>query len=74
MTTITGSSTPLAASDIADFKGGLRGQLLCPSDSGYDQARTIWNAHINKRPAMIVRCIGVADVIESVNFARDRDL
>jgi FAD/FMN-containing dehydrogenase len=74
MTTITGSSTTLAASDIADFKAGLRGQLLCPSDSGYDEARTIWNAHIDKRPAMIARCIGVADVIESVNFARDRDL
>ncbi|MDH3598560.1 MAG: BBE domain-containing protein, partial [Candidatus Tectomicrobia bacterium] len=64
MTTIAGSSTTLAASDIADFKAGLRGQLLCPSDSGYDDAHTIWNAHIDKRPAMIAPCIGVADVVE----------
>ena len=51
------------------FKAGLRGELLRPGDSGYDDARKIWNGMIDKRPALIVRCAGVADVIQCVNFA-----
>ncbi|MDB5824881.1 MAG: FAD-linked oxidase [Herminiimonas sp.] len=59
---------------IEDFKIRLRGQLLQPNDSGYDEARQIWNAMIDKRPALIVRCAGVADVMEAVAFARNHDL
>jgi FAD/FMN-containing dehydrogenase len=59
---------------IEDFKTRLRGQLLQPNDSGYDEARKIWNAMIDKRPAMVVRCAGVADVMEAVAFARNHDL
>lgn len=58
----------------AALKASLRGTLLHPADQGYDEARTIWNAMIDKRPAMIVRCAGVADVINAVNFARTHDL
>lgn len=52
----------------------LRGQLLRPGDEGYDAARTVWNAMIDRHPALIVRCAGPADVIAAVNFARDHNL
>ncbi len=52
----------------------LRGQLLRPGDGGYDAARSVWNGMVDKRPSLIVRCAGVADVIDSVNFARTNNL
>jgi FAD/FMN-containing dehydrogenase len=64
----------LAAGTIEAFRATLRGALLCPGDSGYDDARRIWNAMIDRRPALIARCAGVADVIQAVHFARERDL
>jgi hypothetical protein len=48
--------------------------LMAPGESGYDDARQIWNGMIDKRPALIARCRGVADIINSVNFARAHDL
>src|SRR5262245_44749435 len=68
------SNTELAEVTVAAFKTTLRGELLRPGDNGYDAARTIWNAMINKHPALIARCAGVADVINAVNFARTHDL
>jgi hypothetical protein len=59
---------------IQVFKASLRGELLRPDDGGFDDARKVYNAMIDKRPAMIVRCAGVADVIAAVNFAREHDL
>jgi FAD/FMN-containing dehydrogenase len=62
-------------SDVIDnFRSKLRGRLVQPSDPEYDQARTIWNAMIDRRPALIVRCAGAADVIASVTFAREHSL
>lgn len=52
----------------------VRGEVLQPGDGGYDEARAVWNGMIDKRPAVIVRCRGAADVIAAVNFARDHDL
>ena len=74
MTTITGSSITVETSDIEAFKANFRGHIICSGDPGYDEARTIWNAHIDKRPAMIVRCVGLADVVQSVKFARTYQL
>jgi hypothetical protein len=54
----------------AEFADGLRGPLLRPGDGGYDEARKVWNGMIDRHPALIARCVGVADVINSVNFAR----
>jgi FAD/FMN-containing dehydrogenase len=60
--------------EVDQFKASLRGPLLGPGDAGYDVARTIWNAMIDRHPALIVRCAGVADVMRSIAFARDHDL
>jgi FAD/FMN-containing dehydrogenase len=52
----------------------FQGEIIRPSDAGYDEARTIWNAMIDKHPALIVRSTSSHDVIEAVNFARDNNL
>jgi FAD/FMN-containing dehydrogenase len=52
----------------------LRGELLLPDDAGYEASLTLWNGMIEKRPALVVRPAGVADVIQAVNFAREHNL
>ncbi len=74
MATRDGGTTTVAGETIETFAANLRGDLLTPESPGYDEARTIWNAMVDKRPGMIVRCAGTSDVIRSVNFARDNDL
>lgn len=59
---------------IDDFKSTLRGRLFQPDDPGYEEARQIWNAMIERRPAMIARCAGSADVMACVAFARDHEV
>jgi FAD/FMN-containing dehydrogenase len=59
---------------IADLRGGFDGEVLLPGDAGYDDARKIWNAMIDKRPAVIARCETTSDVVRGVNFARDNGL
>jgi FAD/FMN-containing dehydrogenase len=59
---------------IEEFKAGFRGEVLVQGDAGYDDARTIWNAMIDRKPAIIARCLGVADVVTGVNFAREQGL
>ncbi len=53
---------------------GFRGELIAAEHAGYDNARTVWNGTVNRRPLLIARCAGVADVAAAVRFARDRDL
>jgi len=64
----------LEAKEVDDLKAGLRGPLLIPGAAGYDEARSIWNAMIDRRPALIARCLGTADIVTCVNFARERGL
>ena len=59
---------------LAALRGRLRGRLVEPSDADYDEVRAVWNGMVDKRPGLIVRCAGVADVIAAVTFARDHDL
>lgn len=69
------SRIPIADLDkasIAALKARLQGELLQPGDDAYDSARKVWNGLIDLRPALIVRCAGVADVIAAVNFAREQ--
>src|SRR5215475_8878642 len=74
ITTTRGTDTVLDDAIVEGFKTSLRGSLLRSSDTGYDEARQVWNANVDKRPALIARCAGVSDVINAVNFARTNDL
>lgn len=64
----------LGDATVQSLREALRGRLLRPEDAGYDDARQVWNAMIDRRPALIARCAGAADVIAGVNFARERGL
>ena len=59
---------------LKTLKANLRGGLIEPGDKGYDEARKVYNGMIHKKPRAIARCADVADVIRSVNFARENDL
>jgi FAD/FMN-containing dehydrogenase len=72
--TLTGADAVLDETILERFASGLRGELLRPDATAYDEARKVWNGLIDKRPALIARCAGVSDVIDSVNFAREHDL
>jgi FAD/FMN-containing dehydrogenase len=64
----------LTETAIQECKNRVRGEVLCPADDGYEVARQVFNAMLDKRPALIVRCTGAADVIECVRCAREHDL
>ena len=64
----------LDQNSINEFKAKLRGSVIEPHDQIYDDARKVYNAMILKRPRLIARCADVADVIHSINFAREHDL
>jgi hypothetical protein len=74
MTTTTGSRTVIEGITVETFKASLRGELLRPGDTDYDEARKVWNGMIDKRPGLIARRTGVADVISAVDFARTHQL
>jgi FAD/FMN-containing dehydrogenase len=59
---------------LQTLRAGFRGALIGPDDAGYDTARTVYNAMIDRKPALIARCASVADVITAVNFAREQSL
>lgn len=56
------------------LRAKLHGDLILPGSPNYDEIRKVWNGVINRHPAEIVRCAGVADVMDAVTFARDSDL
>jgi FAD/FMN-containing dehydrogenase len=60
--------------ELAAFQANLRGRVLRDGEAGYDDARKVWNGMIDRKPALIARCAGVADVMAAVNFARTNDL
>src|SRR5918911_5313006 len=64
-------STAPASVAVEGLKAGLRGELIQPGVPDYDAVRSVWNGMIDKRPGLIVRCAGVGDVIDAVNFARE---
>jgi FAD/FMN-containing dehydrogenase len=64
----------LLDSEIESLRARFAGPLLRPSDECYEQARSIWNAAIRRRPALIARCTGTADVLAALRFARDKGL
>ena len=73
MTTVrtpTGERIRLDQRAVAELGTTLRGELVGPADRGYETHRRVWNGSIDRHPALIVRCAGVADVIDAVRFAR----
>ena len=72
--TITGADSSLEEETVEGLKSSLRGALLRQGDDGYEDGRKVWNGNIDRRPALIARCTGVADVVEAVNFARTNNL
>ena len=73
MTTVrtpTGERIRLGQRAVAELGMTLRGELVGPADRGYETHRRVWNGSIDRHPALIVRCAGVADVIDAVRFAR----
>ncbi|MBX0325595.1 FAD-binding protein [Halomicroarcula sp. F13] len=68
------SGTLLDDTHVEAFVEGFQGDVIRPGDDEYDEARAVWNRVIDKYPALIAQCTGVADVIDAVNFARENDL
>ncbi len=66
--------TELDETALRELEGAFRGQLVRPGDTAYDEHRKIWNGSVDRRPALIARCAGVADVIAAVRLARRTDL
>jgi hypothetical protein len=62
------------ASALSRFRDGFAGRVALPEDSGYDAARAVWNGMIDRRPAIVVRPTGVADVLSALRFAREQEL
>src|SRR4249920_1591350 len=60
--------------EIQELRAKFRGELIGPKDAGYDAARKVYNGMIDKRPALILKCADVADVIAGVNLAREKSL
>src|SRR5688572_11575522 len=73
---MTETATPDQATgtDVERLRESVQGSVFAPGDAGYDAARRIWNGAIDRRPACIARCTGVADVVAAVRVARERDL
>ncbi|MGV1010169.1 MAG: FAD-binding oxidoreductase [Dermatophilaceae bacterium] len=67
-------SHSLGEATIAELRGSIEGTVAVPGDPDYDEARTVWNAVIDRRPALVLRCTGIADVIAGVSFARSEGL
>ena len=74
LATPAGDTVDVSAGVVERLRAGLRGSVLLPGNPGYDEARTVWNAMIDKRPGLIVRCAGAADVLHAVRFAREHGL
>jgi FAD/FMN-containing dehydrogenase len=72
--TLDGLEIDLPQDAFDGWKARLRGPVLAPGDAGYEDSRTVWNSMIDRRPAMVARCLGVADVVECVRFAREHNL
>ncbi|HYY82004.1 MAG TPA: FAD-dependent oxidoreductase, partial [Actinomycetes bacterium] len=64
----------LGEATLQELREGLRGEVIVPGDDRYEQARSVWNGMIDRQPALVVRCAGVADVLTALRFARSQDL
>lgn len=74
LNTSDGARSEITSQAVEQLRSALQGSLLAPGAPGYDESRTIWNAMIDRRPGLIVRCAATADVALAVRFAREHDL
>jgi hypothetical protein len=72
--TMEGREIDLQQATIDNLRMRLKGPVFVPGEVGYDESRTVWNAMIDRSPAVVVRCLGVADVITCVQFVREHNL
>jgi FAD/FMN-containing dehydrogenase len=72
--TLEGATKAISPEALASLRGKLRGSAVLPGEDGYDAARTIWNAMIDRRPGLVVRCLGAADIMREVQLARAEGL
>jgi FAD/FMN-containing dehydrogenase len=70
----SGKQIVLPRAYVAELRAVMRGQLLLAGDAGYEEARKVWNGSFDRRPALIARCAGTADVMQAVNFGREHEL
>ncbi len=71
---LNGGSKTIEKELTEALSAGLRGSLLREGDQGYDEARTLWNGMIDRKPGLIIRAVGTGDIQAAVNFARDNGL
>ena len=71
LTSLAGGTVAVSEAAVNALKSRLRGAVLTAGEAGYDAARAIWNGMIDRKPGLIVRCAGAADIRAAVNFARD---
>jgi FAD/FMN-containing dehydrogenase len=71
---LEGGSVSLSDEAVASFAVDFHGLVVRPDEAGYDEARLVWNGMMNKRPGLVLRCLGTAGVASAVGFAREHDL
>jgi FAD/FMN-containing dehydrogenase len=69
-----GSHAFVVPDEVAELKATVRGSVVGPADPGYEEARHVWNAAVDRHPALIARCMGTADVVAAVRFAAARQV
>ena len=74
VSTTAGEGVEIPTDILHRLQSELRGPVLLPGEPGYDEARAVWNAMIDRKPAVVARCLGVADVIACVRIARENNL
>ena len=71
---VRGVSSGVSVAALQAFGRDFAGEIVLPGSADYDAARVVWNAMIDRRPAVVARCSGVEDVIRAIRFAREQDL
>lgn len=72
--TIDGREIDLSQDRVADLTMRLRGPVFVPGDAGHEESRTLWNSMIDRKPALVARCLDTSDVMQCVRFAREHEL
>src|SRR5690348_5880652 len=74
MATTIDQVSGLTSEGVATLRSSLRGAVFANGEAGYDEARKVYNAMIQRRPAVVARCVDVGDVITAIRFAREKSL